>query len=145
MKTTRFIFVLLTFYLIACDAPHKTPQVNDSTSSMSMSSDVHTPQSNLDSSPSPSTPPSTPTEMDPADSSDPIIMPDPEMEPEPPTPLPPEDCQPNEAFFEEHVWRPIIKPLCLDCHNPQGAAQGSDMVYVPEEQLDSLETNYSYL
>ena len=46
-------------------------------------------------------------------------------------------------FFEERVWRPILKPMCLDCHNPQGAAQTTDMVYVSEEQQGALEANYA--
>ena len=57
--------------------------------------------------------------------------------------IPPEDCVSDLDYFEDEVWRPILKPLCLDCHNPQGAAQSSDMVYVTEEQANALETNYA--
>ena len=141
MKSTRFIFVVLIFYIVACDAPHKTPRVNDSTSAGMMADEDNLPQSHMTSSP-PSSPSDPIDHMDPLDSSDTPISMNPDPEPDPPAPLPPEECQTNEAFFEEDVWRPILKPLCLDCHNPQGAAQGSDMVYVPEEQFNSLQSNY---
>lgn len=62
---------------------------------------------------------------------------------EAPQVTPPEDCVSDLDYFKDKVWRPILKPLCLDCHNPQGAAQSTDMVYVSEEQANALETNYA--
>jgi hypothetical protein len=57
--------------------------------------------------------------------------------------LPPtEECYTNERFFEEKIWRPIVKELCLDCHNPQGSAQATEMVYVPDSQAGALRQNY---
>ena len=61
----------------------------------------------------------------------------------PPMVTPPEDCVSDLDFFQERVWRSVLKPLCLDCHNPQGAAQSTDMVYVSEERDGALETNYN--
>ncbi len=62
--------------------------------------------------------------------------------PVPPSPTPPMDCLTNEDFFEEQVWRPVIRPLCLDCHNPQGAAQGTEMVFFRDAVPDAAAHNY---
>jgi hypothetical protein len=59
--------------------------------------------------------------------------------------LPPqEECFTNERFFEEKIWRPIIKRYCFDCHNPQGAAQvaNSKMIFVSDGQADGMSQNY---
>ena len=55
---------------------------------------------------------------------------------------PPEDCFSNEDFFEQRVWREVLKPQCLDCHNQQGAALTSEMVFVRDELPGALEQNY---
>jgi len=72
------------------------------------------------------------------DETPPMMM---EELPSPDVNPPPEDCVTHEEFFDERAWRDVLRPLCFDCHNPQGIAQVTDMVYVPEGQPGSLESN----
>ncbi|MEO1272108.1 MAG: DUF1592 domain-containing protein, partial [Myxococcota bacterium] len=51
------------------------------------------------------------------------------------------DCVSNEQFFLKEVWTPIIERQCYVCHNPQGAARDTKMVYEPPGQIGFLETN----
>ena len=79
---------------------------------------------------------------------DPLTPPTEVPPPEPPASTPPQDppaetCQTHEEFFLDQVWRPVLRTQCLDCHNAQGAAQGTDMVYVTDQQPRALETNYN--
>lgn len=50
-------------------------------------------------------------------------------------------CISTEQFFLKEVWTPIIERQCYNCHNPQGAARDSKMVYQPPGQAGFLEAN----
>lgn len=51
------------------------------------------------------------------------------------------DCVSNEQFFLKEVWTPVLEKKCYVCHNPQGAARDSKMVYQPPGQAGFLEAN----
>ncbi len=50
-------------------------------------------------------------------------------------------CISNEQFFLKQVWTPVLEKQCYNCHNPQGAARASKMVYQPPGQAGFLEAN----
>lgn len=52
-----------------------------------------------------------------------------------------EGCLPNDKFFAEKVWAPILSTNCLQCHNAQGAASNSDFVLRGEAETGFLDTN----
>lgn len=43
----------------------------------------------------------------------------------------PSPCAPDEAYFRERVWAPVLENRCNICHNPDGLAQDSDFVLTP--------------
>ena len=61
---------------------------------------------------------------------------------EPPAPTPPEECYTHEDYFAEKAWAEVLRPTCLDCHNPQGAALTTDFVLQREEMPGAMEHNY---
>jgi hypothetical protein len=61
---------------------------------------------------------------------------------EPPAPTPPEECFTHEDYFAEKAWAEVLRPTCLDCHNPQGAALTTDFVLQRDEMPGAMEHNY---
>jgi hypothetical protein len=37
-------------------------------------------------------------------------------------------CPPDETYFVERVWTPVLENRCNICHNPEGIAQRSDFI-----------------
>jgi hypothetical protein len=56
-------------------------------------------------------------------------------------PGPKTDCVSNEAYFQESVWNPIMSSSCYACHNPQGQAHYTDMVFQNSNQPNYLINN----
>ena len=53
------------------------------------------------------------------------------------------ECISDLAHFYENVWRPTIRGRCAGCHNPEGAAQDSAMVYtLQRDTLDVRRANF---
>ena len=72
--------------------------------------------------------------------------PDPEGEgPDPTEPLPtaPAPCEAELARFEERVWGPILGVKCVGCHNAEGPAKTSRMIFVSGNDPASLAANYA--
>ncbi len=42
-----------------------------------------------------------------------------------------DDCVSSEDAFFEEVWTPVLSNTCFACHNPQGQASDTDMVFWP--------------
>lgn len=61
---------------------------------------------------------------------------------ETPAPMPPEECFTHEDYFVQKAWAEVLRPICLDCHNPQGAALTTDFVMQREEMQGAIEHNY---
>jgi hypothetical protein len=51
----------------------------------------------------------------------------------------------TEQFFAEQVWAPIVSPKCVPCHNPQGAAKSSGLVYRSSSEAGFLDANLAVL
>lgn len=64
-----------------------------------------------------------------------------EDEPKDPGTTPPADCVSDEAFFEDQVWRPVLSTTCFGCHNAQGIASGSELVFQSQNQPGYLAHN----
>ena len=52
-----------------------------------------------------------------------------------------EGCVSNEQFFLKEVWTPVLEKSCYNCHNPQGQARETNMVFQPPGQVGFLEAN----
>ncbi len=55
----------------------------------------------------------------------------------------PTACVDTERFFEDAVWRPILKPRCLACHNRNGAARHTDLLLQDSDQPGYLDANFN--
>lgn len=51
------------------------------------------------------------------------------------------ECVSNEDFFREDVWNPILSSSCYACHNPQGQAHHTEMVFQNSNQPNYLLNN----
>ena len=56
-----------------------------------------------------------------------------------------EACVSSEQYFAEKVWAPVLSPKCVACHNPQGAAKGSGLVYRSSSEAGFLGANLAVL
>ncbi len=65
----------------------------------------------------------------------------PEAPPEAPAPEQAEGCISDTQFFLKHVWIPVLERGCYNCHNPQGQARDTNMVYGSPGQVGFLEEN----
>jgi hypothetical protein len=54
-------------------------------------------------------------------------------------------CVSPEQYFAEKVWAPVLAPKCVACHNPQGAAKGSGLVYRSSSEAGFLSANLAVL
>lgn len=57
---------------------------------------------------------------------------------------PAEGCVSDEAFFQE-LSLSVLETDCSNCHNPQGAAQGTDFVLAAPGETDALRRNYEMM
>ncbi|MAQ17617.1 MAG: hypothetical protein CMN30_22825 [Sandaracinus sp.] len=53
-----------------------------------------------------------------------------------------EPCAAELEVFERTVWRPLLAVRCAGCHQAEGPAASTRMVFVDEEADDALATNY---
>lgn len=56
--------------------------------------------------------------------------------------LDPESCMTDIEFFEQRVW-PIVSTRCLGCHNAEGIASSTAMVYAAEGSEGWRQTNFA--
>ncbi len=54
-------------------------------------------------------------------------------------------CPPDEAFFVEHIWTPIVSVSCISCHTADGAAKNSRMVLHKPDEADFLGKNFAIM
>lgn len=57
----------------------------------------------------------------------------------------PDECVDTKKFFEEEVWRPVLKAQCLSCHNDNGEAKNTDLILRNNDYPGYLEANYNTL
>ncbi|MCC6556045.1 MAG: DUF1588 domain-containing protein [Polyangiaceae bacterium] len=50
-------------------------------------------------------------------------------------------CVPDEEFFAQKVWAPILSTKCIGCHNPQGLAASSKLVLRGSSEPGFISTN----
>lgn len=50
-------------------------------------------------------------------------------------------CTSTEQFFAEKVWAPSVSQICLQCHNPTGAANATQFVLHASSEAGYLEAN----
>ena len=53
----------------------------------------------------------------------------------------PNTCPSDQAFFEQHVWGPVLSMRCIGCHNPEGLAKSTRMVLWSDDREGYLEHN----
>lgn len=54
-----------------------------------------------------------------------------------------DDCVSSEDAFFEEVWTPVLSNTCFACHNPQGQASTSDLVFWPATRTGFESHNFS--
>lgn len=54
----------------------------------------------------------------------------------------PDGCLPDDVHFSEVVFAEVVGPRCTTCHNPEGRAKNTSMVYRPAELAGAAEHNF---
>ena len=54
-------------------------------------------------------------------------------------------CVPTDKFFSQQVWQPFMGQQCYACHNAQGTAKDSDLIFQPSTVPDYLRINLERL
>jgi hypothetical protein len=54
-------------------------------------------------------------------------------------------CPPDEEYFVQHIWTPIVSVSCISCHNDQGVAKGSRLVLRRTSEPGFLTANFEIM
>jgi hypothetical protein len=54
-------------------------------------------------------------------------------------------CPPDEAYFVENIWTPIVSVSCISCHNADGVAKGSRLVLRRPSEPGFLTANFEIM